>query len=368
MSVQFIKKLIPLSVRDGLRNRRIKPVIQYLYRRELEQFIRTSDRLDSAHVARVMKQYGYNNKWAAVYTVLNGNPSQEYIPEDFFQIHVLPRMNRMSLIKAYQDKNMYDLTELKKFTIPALVRKIRHSYFDQDYQVITKSKVVEILSGYTKDIVIKPAIESGSGKDVWIGASSEAANELFMRNSCADIIVQECLEGNNFSKKINPSSFNTVRCMTAFTGENYVVLACALRVGRSGTRIDNQNTGGLVIGLQENGDLCDFALDKYLISYEKHPDSGFLFKGQTLPGMAEIRSACVEAHKALPHFGLISWDVALDSAGKVRIIELNIDWQGINLFQSYLGPLMGPYREQICQTFDIPSWIKTRPNNLRTGQ
>jgi hypothetical protein len=146
--------------------------------------------------------------------------------------------------------------------------------------------------------------------------------------------------------------------MTAFTGTEYVILACALRVGRSNSKVDNQNMGGLVIGLHKNGDLCDFALDKNLISYDRHPDTGFIFKGKRLPHMELIRSACIEAHSFLPHFGLISWDIATDNQGQVRIIELNLDWQGINLFQSYLGPLLGPYRDEICQTYKIPDWSK----------
>jgi hypothetical protein len=353
---KIAKSVIPVAVRNQVRVQRVEPVVKYIYRRELSQFIKSSNCLSEEKVKETMQEHGYCDRWAGVYTALNGIPAQDYVPEDFFHIHILPRMNNMKFIKAYEDKNIYDIMPLKKYTPLAVARKIEGRYFNADYNPVTPDEIKQLINAANSDLVVKPAIDSGSGKDVWIGSCAEAFQEFIRRPARNDTIVQQRIKGDAFSREINPTSFNTVRAMTAFTGKEYVVVASALRMGRSGSKVDNQNTGGLVLGLQENGDFCEFAYDKYLNRYDRHPDSGFVFKGKTLPGFEDIKRACIDSHKYLPHFGLISWDIAKDNTGAVKIVELNIDWQGINLFQSALGPLFGRHKDEIKKTYNIPDW------------
>ncbi len=352
---EIAKKFVPLRARDWVRRKRIGPVIRTLYRRELTGFIESSNVLSEEKLAITMSRHGLKNRWAGVYTLLNGIPSRDYVPEDFFHIHILPRMNNLSFALGYQDKNGYDATLIKKYTIPALARKIEGRYFDARYNPATLEELQKTMEQETGDVVIKPALESGSGKDVWIGPAREAFSE-FSRRRARDIVVQKKALGDEFSRTLNPDSFNTVRVMTAYTGSAYVTLAAALRMGRNGSKVDNQNAGGLVLALRENGALCEFGYDKYLNRHDRHPDTGVVFDGKILPGLETICGACTESHRYLPHCGLVSWDAALDHEGHPRIVELNIDWPGINLFQSSLGPLFGPYKDEIKKTYGIPDW------------
>lgn len=353
---KIAKTVLPASVRDQIRTQRVEPILKYIYRGELSHFIESSPLLSEESVQDTMRKHGYKNRWAAVYTLLSGVASADYVPEDTFQIHILPRMLNMKLIKAYEDKNFYDTTALKKYTVPAVIRKIDGRYYDGGYNPISQNRLQTILKKLSGDLVIKPAIDSGSGRNVWIGPSENAYARLIEQGHCSDIVVQKKIRGNVFFQKIHPQSLNTVRTMSAFTGTGHIILASALRMGRGGTKVDNQNAGGLVLAIHPDGLLNRYAYDKNLNRYKRHPDSDFAFAGQYVPGLDDIHKACLEMHKYLPHFGLISWDVTMDEEGTVRIIEFNLDWQGINLFQSALGPLFGTYKDQIKKTYNLPDW------------
>lgn len=357
MSVREIAKVIlPKSVRDYIRRVRFRPAIRYIYRQELLQIIRDNPMLGEANVRAVMKKHGYKNLWFGVFTLHSGIPSTDYVPEDFFHIHIASRMNNVDLMTAYEDKNIYDLLPLKQYTIEAVARKIGGRFFDKDYNPATPERIKKIMEGTDGDLVIKPAIDSGSGKNVWVGPAHQAFGQFMRLNNIKDIIVQKRIRGDAFSQSINADSLNTIRCMTAYTGHEYAVLGCMYRVGRAHAYVDNQNAGGMALGVRENGEMFEAAMDRAQNRFLSHPDSGFVFKGQVVPAFQDIKKVCLECHRFLPHFGLVSWDVARDHTGAIKIVEVNLNWQGNDFFQYYLGPLFGPYKDQIKKTYDLPDW------------
>lgn len=358
MSSQILKKIIPKVLRDEIHRHRYLWIFERHYNKKLTELIRSNNFLTEVMVDEVMREYGLRCRWAAVYSILSGRPSRDFISDAFFYSQIQPRVNPVDLIDSYTDKNFYDLLPFRDYTPRAIVRKISGRFYDNDYRPLPLSALEKCLLSSVQDVVIKPAIESGSGKDVWIGAPHHAYAELMSRSKTKDIIVQECLSGSAFSKRLNPTSFNTVRVMTGFTGSRYVVLGSALRMGFQGSRVDNMTAGGLIVGIKEDGSLYDFAVDKNFNKFESHPHIDFIFKNEHVPDYQRIADTCLKLHHLLPHFGIVSWDAAIDSENRVRIVEYNLDWQGINILQIPHGPILGPYKEEFKKTYNLPDWEK----------
>ncbi len=354
----LIKAVIPQFVRDEIYRRRFLFLYENHYNRNLTNLIKANNFLSEKMVADVMRKHKLGCRWASVYSAMNGIVSRDYVSNGFFFSQIQPRMNPVKFVDSYTDKNFYDTLPFREYTPLAIARKISGRYFDNEYNSLSDQALEEKLKRYNGDLVIKPAIESGSGKNIWIGPSAEAYSELISRTQTKDIIVQECLRGNDFSKRLNPTSFNTVRVMTGFTGSEHVVLGSALRMGFLGSRVDNMTAGGLIVGIRADGSLYDFAVDKNFNKYESHPHIPFIFKNESVPGYQDIAAVCLRMHRYLPHFGIVSWDAAIDDKGRIRIVEYNLDWQGINILQIPHGPLFGIYKDQFKKTYGLPDWEK----------
>jgi hypothetical protein len=114
-------------------------------------------------------------------------------------------------------------------------------------------------------------------------------------------------------------------------------LSSVVRIGRSGSRVDNQTSGGLTCGV-DNGVLRSIAHLMYE-PFEAHPDSGVRFAGVRVPAWREAVELCICAHEMVPAMDLISWDIAIDTDGHPVLIEFNTHQQALLMHQKENGPL-----------------------------
>ena len=70
---------------------------------------------------------------------------------------------------------------------------------------------------------------------------------------------------------------------------------------------------------------------------DRHPDSGVIFDGYTVPLYHEALQLCLKAHSYFYGIHSIGWDIAISENGPV-IIEGNDNW-GIAMFQILYGGL-----------------------------
>jgi glutathione synthase/RimK-type ligase-like ATP-grasp enzyme len=121
----------------------------------------------------------------------------------------------------------------------------------------------------------------------------------------------------------NESSVNTVRCMTFCTSEGIVVPYCFMRVGRSGSFVDNGGAGGIIIGVNPHTGVVDTdGFDEYNNHYFLHPDSGITFKGFKIPDWERMLNICKSAALKITEMGFLSWDMAHTDDGW-SVIEVN---------------------------------------------
>ena len=117
-----------------------------------------------------------------------------------------------------------------------------------------------------------------------------------------------------------------------------------------GMLVDNASAGGIFIGIKDNGELRQYAMNKNGKRYYRHPDTNILFDGYKLELYNKIHEAAIKVHSAIPQIGIANWDFTLNEKGSVVLIEANLDFGGIWVFQMANGEsALGKHAKEILQ-------------------
>ena len=136
-------------------------------------------------------------------------------------------------------------------------------------------------------------------------------------------IIEECVHQSECMSGLNPSSVNTVRCITFMTSQGIKIGPCFLKVGQGDSFVDNGGKGGILIGINsQNGILDTDGYDEFLRKYKKHPNTGTEFSGYQLPEWNQMINIVKEMSMQVPNVRYIGWDMAHTDSGWV-VIEGN---------------------------------------------
>lgn len=147
--------------------------------------------------------------------------------------------------------------------------------------------------------------------------------ELFFNDS---FVHTEIIEQHEEINKIHSKSVSTLRIISLITPENKTeIISAFIRFGVGDSFVDNASSGGFLVGIN----LEDGTLKKngyFLLEYggaviDRHPNSGFVFEGFSVPFFKEACEEVINAVKILPN-RWIGWDVALTPNGPT-IVEAN---------------------------------------------
>lgn len=297
------------------------------------------------------KQYGFkvSSAFPEIYKRCNGIVSDKYIPASLYFYYISPYLVNMNLSMAYVDKNMY----FRHFPDVRQPKTIFHNmsgrFYTTEMQEATFDEAVETLSKKEK-FIVKPAIESGRGRDVkmWIGGGiSELRNILNDYES--NYIIQEVVTQHPDMGKLNPTSLNTCRLYTyrrVGTSE-YMLLGAAVRFGGKGAYRDNACTGGGFCKINDDGSVED-AIHNYRrfgwgsLKAEKG------LEGLRIPNYDKVLETALRLHKTIPYMDLIGWDIAVDEEGEPVLIELN-QYPDCEFLQIFNGPMFGEYTDELLE-------------------
>ena len=138
-------------------------------------------------------------------------------------------------------------------------------------------------------------------------------------------IVERYLEQHPDLAALNPDSVNTLRLIVLHTREGFVTRGALLRVGRSGSQVDNTSSGGFACPIDLDTGRIREALDLTPMrnSYAVHPDTGAKLQGFVIPHWAACLEVAGRALAAFPKMGFAGVDVAVTEEGP-SVIELNV--------------------------------------------
>ena len=205
--------------------------------------------------------------------------------------------------------------------------------------------------------VIKKTIDTSSGRDVIVANIQDGEDKksnqsvgALLKSFGKNFVVQEKIEQSSVLSEFNSSSLNTFRIITYILDGEVKVCPVALRLGRNNAEKDNIHYGGMSIGIDENGNLREYAFTEYGEKFTQHPDSNVVFLGRNIPQIDLLKEKTKQLHQCVPYLGIISWDMSLDSDNTPVLIEMNTTGQSAWFCQMVNGePLFGDDTEKILK-------------------
>jgi hypothetical protein len=288
-------------------------------------------------------------KWAWYYAARNGIMDPRYIPNTLIYTKIDQHFNNRKIGYGFNDKNYYSLLFPTIKQPEVLARNIGGVFVDADYKLISVKRVIELISS-EDEVICKPSLESGSGRRIqfWNYSKDVLEIESFLNNRTEfDYILQKIIHQHDDLNKIHSSSVNSLRIVSLLMQDGVYILSSNLRMGVGAGRVDNVTAGGISCGINSDGSLKKYATAYYSgEKFDRHPQ-GLVFEGFKVPSYDQAINLVREAHPLIPHFRLVSWDIAIDKDGNPILIEANMRKGGINLNQFNNGPLFGDLTERV---------------------
>lgn len=136
-------------------------------------------------------------------------------------------------------------------------------------------------------------------------------------------ILEECVRQSSATADLNSSSVNTIRSITFNTKHGIEMPYFFMKISRTGSFVDNGGAGGILVGIDaETGRLCTDGFEEMNHCYERHPDSGVVFKGYRLPDWDQLKALSKKLSYMMPTVKYIGWDFAHTDHGWI-VIEGN---------------------------------------------
>lgn len=276
----------------------------------------------------------------------------DYVPPFVYYLYHLPTVLE-NFDKRYDNK----LFQLEKFRekqvlTPSTVAIFNHgALMDLDGNLMDYAHLVQQFNDGEK-VFCKP--EDGCG-GYGIQVLQRSGNlfkhrkTLKLSDSLSDFLgksgvflIQRQVRQIEFMDRINSGCINTFRVVTKNMNGSISIVCIFLRAGRRLSDIDNNTQGGMSLNVNiETGEIADTAiLEHGNDKFDRHPDSGFVFKGQFIPNWSDYKQQMLEIATKFPDLTEVGWDFALTPQG-VMTIELNIGF-GLDLMQLCCGPMRVP--------------------------
>ena len=286
--------------------------------------------------------------WVQVYSDKTGIYSPEYVGSDIHYYNVEWSRIDYDYLRAFLDKNYMDVVLPCVKHPVTLIRKIHGQYLDVDFNPMSKPQAIDKLyENLDPGIVVKISRSSSGGKGVrFLGKGSKKEDISEALDVDPDVAVQLVMRQHPEMAKMNSSSVNTIRIICIILDGESIPLSAVVRIGNSGSRVDNFSSGGVGCGVKPDGRLNDCGYTQKGERYDVHPN-GFVFSEGFVPNFDKVLEAVKRCHMCVPMFGVASWDIAIDEDGEPVLIEYNVGGAGIDIHQYNNGPLYGKYRERI---------------------
>ncbi len=296
-----------------------------------------------------------STKWAQYYSAKNEFFDPRYIPNDLYYTKIDQHFNSRKLGYGFNDKNYYSKIFADIKQPKTLVRKIGALLFDENYQQITTQTALKIVKD-EKEVIVKPSQESGSGRGICFFDTANDEKELqnfFNNKKEQNFIVQALVSQHPKLSEIYPYALNTIRVTTLMLDDGVHILSAVLRMGSNNSRVDNASSGGISVGIDNDGRLKKYGHILYRGTQTPCHPQGFVFENFEIPQYDKIIASVNRMAQYTGNFRLVSWDMAVDDNDEVLLIEANMRKGGIAIHQFNNGPLFGDLTKKVlCEVFN----------------
>ena len=278
--------------------------------------------------AKIVKKPSYGYKTYSIFKKFN-KFNVDFIPESYFYPYILRSLNPMDSYISLSHKGLIDEIFKGLSTPKSILYKFKSNIVDSCYHPVSVEDIEQIITKQHGDLLLKPTLDSNSGKGIRFYNESEYKILLHdFLNHTGDCVIQKNLSQSSFTAQFNPTSLNTFRIITLYINNKCSICCFILKLGAQGKRVDNGVQGAVWVNVENNGYLCDYGWDLSGRKWEEHNHIGF--KDKQVPNFEKIKEFVIEAHYRFPMLGIVGWDIALDNHNEPVLIEGNLWWPSVS--------------------------------------
>lgn len=287
------------------------------------------------------------------YTEKTGEFCVNYIPDDVHSCKIDPYFNNWEEAEYVDNKCMYSNLFRNVTHAKNILWRSNGLWFNGNSAPLSRAEVNAVLSEHSA-VFLKVATSSHGGKGVFYITGENKEEDFWKRSSSIsnDLVVQEPIVQNKQLSRINSSSVNTIRALSVLHESGVKIYSCILRMGINGAKVDNASSGGITCGIDSNGKLKKYAYTSSGTRFEEHPNSKISFEGFEIPSFEKLQELIPQLHCQIPHFRMVSWDIAIQEDGEPVLVEANLCNGELDFHQLNNGPLFGDDTQKIlCEVF-----------------
>lgn len=305
-------------------------------------------RIDDYWIKYIHRPIGYTYFRTVVYFL--GKEPQNlhlYIPRYIWYTYMYNIVNPSSVSKAFSDKLLFPLLFPSVKQPHIIIGYYNGSYITDNFSPLTEKQAISRILDYGKPIIIKQSVDTMGGKGIeFLDKYDSEVLRMNFNSRNKNFLVQELVEQSDDIAFYNPSSLNTIRIETLFLNGKCSVVFRMLRHGIEGMRLDNMSSGGIGVGIKEDGTLSFAGSDTSSEKYDTHY-SGKKYNECKIPNFSTICNTACRLHYNVSQVGFIGWDFALDKNNDPVLIEANFYRPGT--IDQYLDnkPLFGNRTQEV---------------------
>ena len=276
--------------------------------------------------------------------------NKEYVPNNLYHVDLVPRANVHQRQGPFGDKNMCDYFFPGENIVHSILKNMNGYYYYEGRPVSEEDAIA--LCQNLDQVIIKPSMKS-EGKGVLLFSSKNGITDCegkpiaqLFKEYKKDFLIQERVKQHAEMAALNPSSVNTMRILSYRSGMEVLIIYSVVRIGRSGSVVDNQCAGGISTTITKDGKLGKEAFGGFSKDNIVTTDTGIVLEGYQLPSYDKAIEMVKRLHLRLPFFNLVGWDIAIQENGDPVLIEFNTN---PGLSQSAFKSGMGDYTERIIR-------------------
>lgn len=305
------------------------------------------------------KKYGIKPK-RVYYTLLcSGMDAYDprFIPDPIWVDQIIPYFNWQIMTNAYADKCLYSKLFPDAKKPDTLVKNAGGVYYNGDGdQMITREGAESILAG-EEHLIFKPSLGTKGAGILFYDRDDEKSMRVpaILDAMGSNFVVQRIVKQHPDLARLNPSTLNTIRVISfRFKGEVHI-LSAQLRIGGTGSRVDNVSAGGSACAVKPDGWLHEKSVNRKSV-WTDETANGIKLSTIRVPNYEGIVETIKHLHWQLPYFNIVGWDFAVGEDGTPVMVEFNTE-PG----QNQIGgrePTFGDLTDEVLEDVFIKKTLK----------
>ena len=273
--------------------------------------------------------------WLFVYSAIAGEFREGWIPDNYYGRIVCPRIN--GAFRSISGVKTLTRRLFQSDRIPDAGYLIDGRFFDRHLKPVPTEEAARVVFLESNDVVVKV---DGSGKGFGVRSFSRREfDPAALAASTAQAVIQTRISQHRIFDEFVPGGAVTLRLTTVREPDaTFRTRAVYLRIPCGGHKFVQSSSSIRVAVDLASGVLGGAGYLSDWTRISSYPETGVAFEGIQIPGYFDATKLCQELHATVPQVGCIGWDLIVDSASRVWILEWNAGHNDVRFSEALVGP------------------------------